>query len=113
MQTATLFPRLSMPRRMSVDHQILLLLANQVTKVLWPVYGLPQWSALMVSEPCATWAAAGLALSIWSTQVLRWRVLSLTALSRAAPCPNAFAWPLPSAPSTAFATLARSASFPF
>lgn len=83
MQTATPLPSpVDVPRRMSVDHQILLLLANQVTKVPWPVGGAAAVVCLMAWNHAPHGLLLAWALSIWSTQVLRWRVLSQLPLSR-------------------------------
>lgn len=70
------------PRRMSVDHQILLLLANQVTKVPWPVGAAAAVVCIMAWDSAPHWALLTWAISIWFTQGVRWRILSRLPLSR-------------------------------
>lgn len=64
------------PRQLSVERQILALLARQVTQVPWPVGAAALVVCVMAWQRAPHAALLSWAGSIWLTQVIRWQVLS-------------------------------------
>ncbi|MDE2594428.1 MAG: response regulator [Burkholderiales bacterium] len=63
------------PRQLSVERQILALLARQVTQVPWPVGAAALVVCIMGWQRAPHWALLSWLASIWLTQALRWQVL--------------------------------------
>lgn len=63
------------PKHLSVDLQILHLLAHQVSKVPWPVGAAALVVCIMGWGTAPAWALLSWTLSIWLVQAIRWRVL--------------------------------------
>lgn len=66
---------LDTPKHLSVDLQVLQLLANQVSKVPWPVGAAALVVCIMAWGAAPAWALLGWTIAIWAVQAIRWRVL--------------------------------------